>query len=176
MNAHNDQFSILEGFQWEEKIAATLSGLGFDLSEFQKKLYDFSGGCKMRAELAKILVNRPDVLLLDEPTNHLDIVSIQWLENYLSRFSGAVIVISHDRLFLDNVTNRTWEISLGSILDFPYAYSKYKEVRAEELERLQQAKKQQEKDIKHTEELIDKFRAKKNKAAFAQSLIKKLER
>jgi ATP-binding cassette subfamily F protein 3 len=176
LNAHNDQFSILEGFQWEEKIAATLSGLGFDQSEFQKKLYEFSGGWKMRAELAKILVNRPDVLLLDEPTNHLDIVSIQWLENYLSRFSGAVIVISHDRLFLDNVTNRTWEISLGSILDFPYAYSKYKEVRAEELERLQQAKKQQEKDIKHTEELIDKFRAKKNKAAFAQSLIKKLER
>ncbi len=176
LNAVNDQFSILEGFQWEEKIAATLSGLGFELTDFHKKLSEFSGGWKMRAELAKILVNRPDVLLLDEPTNHLDIVSIQWLENYLSRFSGAVIVISHDRLFLDNVTNRTWEISTGTVLDFPYAYSKYKEVRAEDMERLQQAKKQQDKDIKHAEELIDKFRAKKNKAAFAQSLIKKLEK
>ena len=116
------------------------------------------------------------IFLLDEPTNHLDIVSIQWLENYLTKFDGAVIVISHDRLFLDNVTNRTWEISFGKILDFPYAYSKYKELRAEELERLAEAKKQQDKDIKHTQELIDKFRAKKNKAAFAQSLIKKLDR
>jgi ATP-binding cassette subfamily F protein 3 len=130
----------------------------------------------MRAELAKILVNRPNLLLLDEPTNHLDILSIQWLEGYLTKFEGAVIVISHDRLFLDNVTNRTWEISLGKILDFPFAYTKYKEQRAEDLERLTDAKKQQEKDIKHTQELIDKFRAKKNKAAFAQSLIKKLER
>jgi ATP-binding cassette subfamily F protein 3 len=130
----------------------------------------------MRAELARILVNRPNLLLLDEPTNHLDIISIQWLENYLSRFEGAVIVISHDRLFLDNVTNRTWEISQGKILDFPYSYSKYKEFRAEDLERLTAAKKQQDKDIKQTQELIDKFRAKKNKAAFAQSLIKKLEK
>lgn len=176
LNAANDQFAILDGFQWEEKIAMTLQGLGFSKDDFQRQLSDFSGGWKMRAELAKILVNRPNILLLDEPTNHLDIVSIQWLENYLSRFEGAVIVISHDRLFLDNVTNRTWEISLGSILDFPYAYSKYKAVRAEELERMAEAKKQQDKEIKHTQELIDKFRAKKNKAAFAQSLIKKLER
>lgn len=176
LNAVNDRYNMLEGFQWEEKIATTLSGLGFALTEFDKPLEAFSGGWKMRAELAKILVNRPNLLLLDEPTNHLDILSIQWLENYLSRFDGAVIVISHDRLFLDNVTNRTWEISLGKILDFPFAYTKYKEQRAEDLERLTDAKKQQEKDIKHTQELIDKFRAKKNKAAFAQSLIKKLER
>jgi ATP-binding cassette subfamily F protein 3 len=121
-------------------------------------------------------VNRPDVLLLDEPTNHLDIISISWLETYLQRFEGAVILISHDRLFLDNVTKRTLEISLGKIYDFPFAYSKYKVVRAEEKERLESAKKQQDKDIKHAEELIDKFRAKKNKAAFAQSLIKKLEK
>jgi len=176
LNAQNDQFSILDGFQWEEKIASALTGLGFQLEDFQKKLEEFSGGWKMRAELAKILVNRPSLLLLDEPTNHLDIVSIQWLENYLSKFEGAVIVISHDRLFLDNVTNRTWDIALGKLLDFPYSYSRYKEQRAEDLERLADAKKQQDKDIKHTQELIDKFRAKKNKAAFAQSLIKKLER
>lgn len=176
LNATNDLFNIHEGFQWEEKIASVLTGLGFNKNDFTKKLEAFSGGWRMRAELAKILVNRPDLVLLDEPTNHLDIVSIQWLENYLSKFDGAVIVISHDRLFLDNVTNRTWEISQGKILDFPYAYSKYKELRAEELERMADAKKQQDKDIKHTQELIDKFRAKKNKAAFAQSLIKKLER
>lgn len=176
LNAANDRFGLLEGYQWEEKIAATLSGLGFGLDDFEKPLESFSGGWKMRAELAKILVNQPNLLLLDEPTNHLDILSIQWLENYLSRFEGAVIVISHDRLFLDNVTNRTWEISQGKILDFPFAYSRYKEQRAEDLERLTDAKKQQDKDIKHTQELIDKFRAKKNKAAFAQSLIKKLER
>lgn len=176
LNACNDQFSILDGYQWEEKIAYTLNGLGFSKDDFTKVLSSFSGGWKMRAELARILVNRPNLLLLDEPTNHLDIISIQWLENYLSRFEGAVIVISHDRLFLDNVTNRTWEISQGKILDFPYSYSKYKEFRAEDLERLTAAKKQQDKDIKQTQELIDKFRAKKNKAAFAQSLIKKLEK
>lgn len=176
LNAVNERYGMLEGYQWEEQIAATLSGLGFALEDFEKPLSSFSGGWKMRAELAKILVNRPNLLLLDEPTNHLDILSIQWLENYLSKFDGAVIVISHDRLFLDNVTNRTWEISLGKILDFPFAYTRYKEQRAEDLERLTDAKKQQDKDIKHTKELIDKFRAKKNKAAFAQSLIKKLER
>lgn len=130
----------------------------------------------MRAELAKILVNNPDAVLLDEPTNHLDIISITWLENYLKNFDGAVMVISHDRLFLDNVTKRTLEINNGRLMDFAFAYSKYKVVRAEELERLAGAAKQQEKDIKHTEELINKFRAKKNKAAFAQSLIKKLEK
>ena len=130
----------------------------------------------MRAELARILVNTPDILLLDEPTNHLDILSISWLEQYLQRFEGAVILISHDRLFLDNVSTRTLEISRQQIFDFPYAYSKYKELRAEEMERLEQAKKQQDKDIKHAEELIEKFRAKKNKAAFAQSLIKKLDK
>ena len=176
LNAQNDQFAILEGFQWEEKIAATLTGLGFQNEDFDKKLEEFSGGWKMRAELAKILVNKPGLLLLDEPTNHLDIVSIQWLENYLSKFEGAVIVISHDRLFLDNVTNRTWDIAQGKLLDFPYAYSKYKVQRAEDLERLAESKKNQDKEIKHTQELIDKFRSKSSKAAFAQSLIKKLER
>jgi ATP-binding cassette subfamily F protein 3 len=176
LNDCNYEFNILDGYAWEEKIASTLKGLGFAEEEFSRSLNTFSGGWKMRAELAKILVNNPDVLLLDEPTNHLDIISIAWLENYLKTFDGAVIVISHDRLFLDNVTKRTLEISMGKVLDFPYAYTKYKEVRAEELERMQSAKKQQDKDIKHAEELINKFRAKKNKAAFAQSLIKKLEK
>lgn len=176
LNEQNHQFNVLEGHQWEEKITTTLKGLGFKDEELQNSLNTFSGGWKMRAELAKILVNNPDIVLLDEPTNHLDIISISWLENYLRTFDGAVITISHDRLFLDNVTKRTLEISKGKVLDFAFAYSKYKQVRAEELERLSAAKKQQDKDIKHTEELINKFRAKKNKAAFAQSLIKKLEK
>jgi ATP-binding cassette subfamily F protein 3 len=172
----NHNFNLHEGFLWEEKIVSTLKGLGFQDDEIHRSLMTFSGGWKMRAELAKILVNQPDIILLDEPTNHLDIISIGWLEQYLQKFEGAVIVISHDRLFLDNVTKRTLEISLGKVLDFPYAYSKYKLAREEDLERLEGAKKQQEKDIKHTEELINKFRAKKNKAAFAQSLIKKLDK
>lgn len=176
LNVANDQFQLHEGYQWEEKIISTLDGLGFDTKKQESDLASLSGGWKMRAELAKILVNKPDVILLDEPTNHLDIISISWLENYLQRFDGAVITISHDRLFLDNVTKRTLEISNGGVLDFPYPYSIYKERRAEEIERLREAQKQQTKDIKHTEELINKFRAKKNKAAFAQSLIKKLEK
>ena len=172
----NHQFQILEGAQWEEKVVSVLKGLGFDENDLNRSLNTFSGGWKMRAELGRILVNKPDLLLLDEPTNHLDIISIGWLENYLQKFEGAVIVISHDRIFLDNVTKRTMEISMGKVLDYPFSYTKYKIAREEELERLERMKKQQDKDIKHTEELIDKFRAKKNKAAFAQSLIKKLER
>jgi len=176
LNELNHKFQLLDGYQWEERITSVLEGLGFYKTDFPKPLKTFSGGWKMRAELARILVNTPDILLLDEPTNHLDIISIGWLERYLQRFDGAVILISHDRLFLDNVTKRTLEISLGKILDFPFPYSKYKLVREEDKERLESAKKQQDKDIKHTEELINKFRAKKNKAAFAQSLIKKLDR
>jgi ATP-binding cassette subfamily F protein 3 len=176
LNELNHKFQLLDGYQWEERITSVLEGLGFDKTDFPKALNTFSGGWKMRAELARILVNAPDVLLLDEPTNHLDIISIGWLERYLQRFDGVVILISHDRLFLDNVTNRTLEISLGKILDFPFPYSKYKLVREEERNRMESAKKQQDKDIKQTEELINKFRAKKNKAAFAQSLIKKLDR
>lgn len=176
LNEVNVLFNLHEGFQWEEKISATLEGLGFANSDFDKPLASFSGGWKMRAELAKILVNQPDIILLDEPTNHLDIISISWLETYLQKFEGAVIVISHDRLFLDNVTKRTLEISQQKIWDYPYNYSKYKIKREEELSLMVNAKKQQEKDIKHTKELIDKFRAKKNKASFAQSLIKKLDK
>jgi ATP-binding cassette subfamily F protein 3 len=176
LNDLNHSFNIIDGYSWEERIESTLKGLGFSNTEIHHGLNTFSGGWKMRAELAKILVNNPDVILLDEPTNHLDIISISWLESYLQKFEGAVIIISHDRLFLDNVTKRTLEISMSKVFDFPFAYTKYKEVREEELNRLQGAKKQQDKEIKHTEELINKFRAKKNKAAFAQSLIKKLEK
>lgn len=172
----NHEFQVIEGFQWEERINTTLKGLGFSEEEIDRSLNTFSGGWKMRAELAKILVNNPDVILLDEPTNHLDIISISWLETYLQKFEGAVIIISHDRLFLDNVTKRTLEISMSKIFDYPFPYSKYKVVREEELERLEGAKKQQDKEIKQTEELINKFRAKSSKAAFAQSLIKKLDK
>ena len=172
----NEAFQIHDGYNWEEKIMGVLEGLGFSKDNVHRPLSTFSGGWKMRAELARILVNEPDVLLLDEPTNHLDILSIAWLENYLQRFVGAVILISHDRLFLDNVTKRTLEITLGKIVDYPFGYSKYKERRAEESERLESAKKQQDKEIKQTEMLIEKFRAKQSKAAFAQSLIKKLDK
>lgn len=176
LNLANEQFQLFEGYQWEEKISSTLLGLGFEEEKFNHPLSTFSGGWQMRAELAKILVNNPDLLLLDEPTNHLDIISIGWLEGYLQRFDGAVITISHDRLFLDNVTKRTLEITNGKILDFPHAYSKYKLLREEEIERLTEAQKQQAKEIKRTEDLIDKFRAKANKASMAQSLMKKLEK
>lgn len=176
LNFANEQFQLFEGYQWEEKITTALKGLGFEEKTFKKPLHTFSGGWQMRAELAKILVNNPSIILLDEPTNHLDIISIGWLETYLQRFEGAVITISHDRLFLDNVTKRTLEISNGRLLDFPYPYTKYKEKREEEIERLVEAQKQQQKEIKRTEELIDKFRAKANKSAFAQSLIKKLDK
>ena len=176
LNFANEQFQLFEGYQWEEKIATTLQGLGFLESVFTKPLNEFSGGWKMRAELAKILINNPSIILLDEPTNHLDIISIGWLERYLKRFDGILIVISHDRYFLDNVTKRTFEITNGKILNFPYPYSEYKEKRAEEMEILLNTQKQQEKEIKRTEDLIDKFRAKASKASFAQSLMKKLDR
>ncbi|WP_417265027.1 ABC-F family ATP-binding cassette domain-containing protein [Brumimicrobium sp.] len=176
LNFANEQFNLFEGYQWEEKITSTLLGLGFQESVFTQPLNQFSGGWKMRAELARILINNPSVLLLDEPTNHLDIISIGWLETYLKRFEGALITISHDRYFLDNVTKKTLEITNSKILNFPYPYSIYKEKRAEEIEVLINAQKQQEKEIKRTEELIDKFRAKASKASFAQSLMKKLER
>lgn len=176
LNELNHQLIVHEAGSWEEKVVSVLRGLGFHDKEMDRELNTFSGGWKMRAELAKILVNKPDVLLLDEPTNHLDIISIAWLEQYLKKYEGAVMVISHDRLFLDNVTNRTWDISLGKILDYPFAYTKYKDQREIELDQLSRMKKQQDREIKHTEELINKFRAKSSKAAFAQSLIRKLDK
>ena len=176
LNDLNQEFDLLEGFKWKEKIETTLKGLGFDDNDFHKQVKELSGGWKMRLELARILINNPDILLLDEPTNHLDIVSISWLERFLINFDGIVIIISHDRLFLDAITKRTLEISLRKVFDFPFPYTLYTKKRAEENLIKENEKKQQEKEIKQTERLISKFRAKSSKAAFAQSLIKKLEK
>ena len=176
LNDLNQEFELLDGYKWKEKIETTLKGLGFAENVFDKKVSELSGGWKMRLELGKILINTPDILLLDEPTNHLDIVSIGWLEKFLIRFEGIVVIISHDRHFLDAITKRTLEISLRKIFDFPFPYTLYTKKRAEENALNENAKKQQEKEIKQTERLITKFRAKSSKAAFAQSLIKKLEK
>jgi len=172
----NDQLTVLEAHQFAERIESVLKGLGFKNAEFDKDLGEFSGGWQMRAELAKLLVNNPDVLLIDEPTNHLDIVSIQWLEDYLKNYKGGLVVISHDKRFLDNVTNRTVEVANQKLYDYKCNYSKYLILHAEELERVRQTKKNQDKEIERTQALINKYRAKANKAAFAQSLIKKLDK
>jgi ATP-binding cassette subfamily F protein 3 len=172
----NDRLTVLEAHQFAEKIEAVLKGLGFQQTDFDKEIGEFSGGWQMRVELAKLLVNNPELLLIDEPTNHLDIVSIQWLENYLQNFKGGLVLISHDRMFLDNVTNRTIEIANQKLYDYKCNYSKYLVLHEEEMERVEQTKKNQDKEIERTKALISKYRAKANKAAFAQSLIKKLDK
>ena len=172
----NEQFSMYGGFDRHRNAESILRGLGFESTDFNRLIDDFSGGWKMRVELAKVLLKKPDLLLLDEPTNHLDIESIVWLERFLKSYSGAIVLISHDRHFLDQVTNRTIEINAGKIYDYPCSYTRYEKLRDEEMERLVAAQKSQEKEIAETQVLIEKFRAKKNKAAFAQSLIKKLEK
>lgn len=160
----------------EEKIEKVLKGLGFRSEDMTRKMQEFSGGWKMRVELGKILLQNPDLLLLDEPTNHLDIESIEWLEDFLKDYAGAIVLISHDRTFLDNATTRTIEISKAKIYDYKFSYSKYIVQREDEIERQIQAAKNQQKYIEDTQKLIDKFRAKKDKAAFAQTLIRKLEK
>ncbi|MBL4706743.1 MAG: ABC-F family ATP-binding cassette domain-containing protein [Flavobacteriales bacterium] len=176
LNEKNEQFQYLGGFQQEENAEKILLGLGFSSVDFERPMGEFSGGWKMRVELAKILLLDPDVLLLDEPTNHLDIESIQWLEDFLKKGTNALILISHDRLFLDSITNRTVDVVNGNLRDYPLAYSKYKEQRELEYLQMGEAAKNQEKYVQQTELLINKFRAKKSKAAFAQSLIKKLDK
>ncbi len=171
-----DRFTQLDGFQKDSETEKVLKGLGFHQDDFQKKTETFSGGWRMRIELAKLLLQKHDVLLLDEPTNHLDIDSIIWLENFLQDFMGAVILVSHDLEFLSNLTNRTLEISNRSIQDYKANYQKYLILREERKEKLQQAQKNQEQHIKHTEQLIEKFRYKASKASMAQSLIKKLDK
>ncbi len=171
-----ERFSHLDGFQKDAETEKVLLGLGFQQEDFQKLTDTFSGGWRMRIELAKLLLQKHDVLLLDEPTNHLDIDSIIWLENFLQDFTGAVLLVSHDLEFLSNLTNRTLEISNKSIQDYKANYQKYLLLREERKEKLQQAYKNQEQEIKHTEQLIEKFRYKASKAAMAQSLIKKLEK
>jgi ATP-binding cassette subfamily F protein 3 len=157
-------------------MSQVLLGLGFQLDDFSRQTNEFSGGWRMRLELAKILLSKPDVLLLDEPTNHLDIESIVWLEGWLKSYSGAVVLVSHDRTFLDAVTNRTIDLILGKANDYKASYSKYVELRKDRQEKQIQSKKNQDKEVKQTKMLIEKFRAKKSKAAFAQSLIKKLDK
>ncbi len=169
-------YEILGGYNYQGETEKILQGLGFKREDFNKKTDTFSGGWRMRIELAKLLLQSNDVLLLDEPTNHLDIESIIWLETFLKNYAGAVVIVSHDKMFLDNVTNRTIEISLGRIYDYNKPYSQYLVLRNEMKQQQLSAQKNQEKEIKQSERLIEKFRAKSTKASMAQSLMKKLDK
>jgi len=171
-----ERLSVLDAAKAEEDAEKILLGLGFDRETLSKPLKELSGGWRMRVVLARLLVSRPEILLLDEPTNHLDIESINWLERFLKGFSGIIILVSHDRHFLDTVTNRTIEIGMGKVRDYKLPYTKYLDRREEEREIEERAFNNQQKQIKQTEQLIDRFRAKASKASFAQSLIKKLDR
>jgi ATP-binding cassette, subfamily F, member 3 len=172
----NERFSIIGGSAVHADIEKTLLGLGFLSNEFNRNVSEFSGGWRMRIELAKLLLKKPDILLLDEPTNHLDIESIQWLEDYLKYFQGAVVLISHDKVFLDNVTTRTIEISLGKTYDYKVSYSKYVVLRKERHEQQMAAYRNQQKKIDDTEEFIERFRYKASKAVQVQSRIKQLDK
>ncbi len=176
LNEKTERYELLGGYNYQGETEKILQGLGFQREDFNKLTDTFSGGWRMRIELAKLLLQNNDVLLLDEPTNHLDIESIIWLENFLKGYAGAIVLVSHDKMFLDNVTNRTIEISLGQIYDYKKPYSEFLKLRAEIKEKQLQAQKNQQKEIEHTEKLIEKFRAKANKASMAQSLIKKLDK
>lgn len=169
-----DRVSMEESENCEAEMEKTLLGLGFLRSDFNRPTSEFSGGWRMRIELAKLLLTRPDVLLLDEPTNHLDIESIQWLENFLITKANAVVLVSHDRAFIDNVTNRTIEISLGKIYDYSVNYSKYVVLRQERLEQQMRAYQNQQKMIQETEDFIERFRYKATKSVQVQSRIKQL--
>lgn len=172
----NDRYQLVGGGNFEAEIEQTLMGLGFKRNDFSRATSEFSGGWRMRIELAKILLQKPDVFLLDEPTNHLDIESIQWLEEFLRNYSGAVVLVSHDRAFLDAVTNRTIEISLGRIYDYKANYTKYLELRQEHRETQLAAYKNQQKLIEDTEKFIERFRYKATKAVQVQSRSKMLEK
>jgi len=176
LSDYTHRFDLIGGYLYQGETEKVLLGLGFQRSDFDKLTDSFSGGWRMRIELAKLLLQNNDILLLDEPTNHLDIESIIWLEQFLTTYSGAVVIVSHDKMFLDNVTNRTIEISVGKIYDYPKPYSKFLELRQEIREQQLASQKNQEKKIQQTEKLIEKFRAKATKASMAQSLIKKLDK
>ena len=171
-----DRYQILGGGSIEASIEQTLNGLGFQPKDFTRQTSEFSGGWRMRIELAKILLQKPDVLLLDEPTNHLDIEAIQWFEDFLKDYFGAVVLISHDRAFLDNVTKRTIEISAGKIYDYNASYSKFEVLRQERREQQLAAYRNQQKTIEDTEDFIERFRYKATKAVQVQSRIKQLEK
>lgn len=174
MTALTDRIAMEESENREAEMERTLTGLGFRREDFNRPTAEFSGGWRMRIELAKLLLTRPDVLLLDEPTNHLDIESIQWLEQFLITKANAVVLVSHDRAFIDNVTNRTIEISLGKIYDYAVNYSKFVELRKERIEQQMRAYQNQQKQIADTEEFIERFRYKATKSVQVQSRIKQL--
>ena len=176
LNDAQDHYHILGGETRDADIEKTLLGLGFKREDFGRATSEFSGGWRMRIELAKLLLRRPSIFLLDEPTNHLDIESIQWLEEYLKNYNGAVLLISHDRAFLDNVTNRTVELSLGKVTDYKVSYSKYVVLRAERRAQQMAAYENQQRMIEKTEEFIEKFRYKPTKSNQVQSRIKQLEK
>ena len=176
MTEMTHRFELLGGYNYKGDTEKILQGLGFQREDFDKLTDTFSGGWRMRIELAKLLLQKNDILLLDEPTNHLDIESIIWLENFLKNYTGAVMLVSHDKMFLDNVTNRTIEISLGKIYDYKKPYSQFLLLRAEIKEKQLQAQKNQEKEIKQKQHLINKFKAKASKASMAQSLMKQLDK
>jgi len=171
-----ERYELLGGYNYQGDTDKILQGLGFQREDFDKLTDTFSGGWRMRIELAKLLLQNNDILLLDEPTNHLDIESIIWLENFLKAYSGAIVLVSHDKMFLDNVTNRTIEISLGQIYDYKKPYSEFLVLRGEIKEKQLQAQKNQEKEIKQKQHLINKFKAKASKASMAQSLMKQLDK
>ena len=172
----NEQYTMMGGSHYEAEIERALTGLGFKRSDFTRPTKEFSGGWRMRIELAKLLLRHPDLLLLDEPTNHLDIESIQWLEQFLARSSNAVLLVSHDRAFLNAVTNRTIEISCGRIYDYKLSYDKFMETRKERREQQIRAYENQQKEIADIKEFIERFRYKPTKAVQVQSRIKQLEK
>ena len=172
----SERFQMMGGMNYQAELERTLMGLGFVREDFDRPTREFSGGWRMRIELAKLLLRRPDVLLLDEPTNHLDIESIQWLENFLATKANAVVLVSHDRAFINNVTNRTLEISCGRVFDYKVKYDEYVRLRAERREQQLRAYENQQKEIADIKEFIERFRYKPTKAVQVQSRIKQLEK
>ena len=176
LNELNTRYEMIGGYHYQAQTEKILLGLGFSIIDLNAATDTFSGGWRMRIELAKLLLKDNDILLLDEPTNHLDIESIIWLEQFLKKYKGALVMVSHDRMFLDQVTNRTIEIINQRLFDFKKPYSQYMVLRDELRAQQQAAQKNQEKQIQQTEKLIERFRAKASKASMAQSLIKKLDK
>src|SRR3712207_2614205 len=172
----HERYMMIGGDNYEAEIERTLSGLGFQRADFDRPTSEFSGGWRMRIELAKILLRRPDVLLLDEPTNHLDIESIQWLEQFLSQSAKAVVLVSHDRAFINNVTNRTLEITCGRVEDYRVSYDRYVVLRKERREQQLRAYENQQKEIADIKAFIDRFRYQATKAVQVQQRIKQLEK
>ena len=171
-----EEFESVNGYNWESEMKTVFTRFGFDLSDLKKKIGEFSGGQKTRIAFVRLLLSKPDVLLLDEPTNHLDLSAIEWLEGYVKNYPRAVVVVSHDRMFLDRVTDYVYDMEFGKMKRYTGSYSSFTIQKENDLERLQQAYYRQQKDIQRLQALIEKFRYKKNKAAFAQSKIKYLER